>query len=92
MLCSSSPLFALLCIVVRVYTLILLAWVVLSWIRVFGWRPPATGVGRSAYELLENLVRPVVVPLRRIVPPTGMIDLSVAVVFVNLLVLGQVVC
>jgi len=92
MLCSSSPLFALLCIIVRVYTLVLLAWVILSWIQLAGWRPPAAGIGRSAYDLLEGAVRPVVVPLRRIVPPAGMFDLSVTVAFVILLVLGQVVC
>jgi len=92
MLCSSSPLFTLLCIVVQVYTLILLAWVILSWIQLAGWRPPASGVGRSAFELLEDVVRPVVVPLRRIVPPAGMFDLSVVVAFVILFVIGQVVC
>jgi YggT family protein len=92
MLSASDPFFTLLCIAVNVYTVILLAWVVLSWIQFAGWRPPAAGVGRSAYELLEDVVRPVVVPLRRIVPPAGAFDLSVVVAFVILFVIGQVVC
>jgi YggT family protein len=92
MLCAANPFFTLLCIVVNVYTWILLAWVILSWIQLAGWRPPAAGIGRAAFELIEDVVRPVVVPLRRIVPPAGMIDLSVVVAFVILFVLGQVVC
>jgi YggT family protein len=92
MLCASNPFFTLLCIVIQVYTVILLAWVILSWIQFAGWRPPVSGIGRSAYELLEDVVRPVVVPLRRIIPPAGAIDISVVVAFVILFVLGQVFC
>lgn len=92
MLCASNPFFTLLCIVINVYTVILFVWVILSWIQLTGWRPPAAGAGRAAFELVEDVVRPVVVPLRRIVPPAGAIDLSVVVAFVILFVVKQVVC
>ena len=57
---------------------------------------PSSGPGRAALDLLDDLTRPVLEPLRRIVPPIGAggvgIDLSVAIAFVILWVLRNVVC
>ena len=72
--------------------MILLVRVVLSWIQLAGVRPPATGPLRSAYDLLFDVTEPVLRPLRRIVPPAGMFDLSVVIAFVIIIVLQQAFC
>ena len=72
---ATNPFLRLLCLLLTVYSVILLALVVTS---------------------LDDLTRPVLEPLRRIVPPIGAggvgIDLSVAIAFVILWVLRNVVC
>ena len=88
MICEANPFLRLLCVVASVYSIVLLLWVIVSWIQLAGWRPPVSGPLRGAIELLDDVVRPVVTPLRRIVPPAGPIDLSVIVAFV----IQQIVC
>jgi YggT family protein len=92
MICEVNPFLRLLCVAATVYSFVLLLWVIVSWIRFAGWRPPISGPLRGAVDLLEDLVRPVVTPLRRIVPPAGPLDLSVIVAFVILIVIQQAVC
>ena len=92
MICQTNPFLTLICVVASVYSLVLFLWVIVSWIQVAGWRPPVSGPARGAIELLDDVVRPVVTPLRRIVPPAGPIDLSVIVAFVILIVIRQIVC
>jgi YggT family protein len=86
----------LLCAVLTAYSFILLALVVISFLQLVGVRLPSSGPGRAALDLLDDVTRPVLAPLRRIVPPIGAggvgIDLSIAVAFVILWVLRSVVC
>ena len=86
----------LLCAVLTAYSFILLAFVVISFLQLVGVRLPSSGPGRAALDLLDDVTRPVLTPLRRIVPPIGAggvgIDLSIAVAFVILWVLRSVVC
>ena len=82
----------LLCVALTLLWVILLVRVVLSWIQLAGVRPPATGPLRSAYDLLFDVTEPVLRPLRRIVPPAGMFDLSVVIAFVIIIVLQQAFC
>jgi YggT family protein len=88
----ASSFSGLICIALTVFWLILLVRVVLSWIQLAGVRPPVTGPVRSAYDLLFDVTEPVLKPLRRIIPPAGMFDLSVLVAFVIIIVLQQVFC
>lgn len=89
---GANPIQSLVCLAFTVFTLILLARVVVSWLEAFGARPPVSGPLRSAYRLLFDLTEPVLVPLRRIVPPAGMVDLSVMVAFVIIFVLQRAIC
>ena len=86
----------LLCGALTAYSFILLALVVISFLQLVGVRLPSSGPGRAALDLLDDVTRPVLAPLRRIVPPIGAggvgIDLSIAVAFVILWVLRSVVC
>jgi YggT family protein len=77
----------LVCAVLWIATLLLLARVVLSWLEFFGVRRPLVGPGRTAWDLLYTLTEPMLRPLRKIIPPAGMFDLSVIVAFVIIFVL-----
>jgi YggT family protein len=87
MICAVSPVVRVLCLVLTVYSIVLLARVILSWVELSGWRPPATGPVRTIFELMFDVTEPVLKPLRRIVPPAGPLDLSVIVAFVIIFVI-----
>jgi YggT family protein len=91
MIAAQNALLSVLCIVLTVYTLILLVQVILSWAVLFGFRPPFSGPVRTIIDLLDDVTQPVLRPLRRLIPPVragGMgFDLSVLVAFVILAVL-----
>ena len=92
MVVAANPFLRLLCVALTVFWIVLLARVIVSWLEAFGVRPPVTGPLRSAYDLLHDVTEPVLIPLRRIVPPAGMFDLSVVVAFVIILVLQNAIC
>jgi YggT family protein len=87
MICAANPFIRVLCLVLTVYSFILLARVIVSWIELSGWRPPVTGPVRTIFELMFDVTEPVLKPIRRIVPPAGPLDLSVIVAFVIIFVL-----
>lgn len=88
----TGPLGRLVCTGLTVFWLLLLARVIVSFIVLAGWRPPATGPRRSAIDLLEDVTEPVLKPIRRVVPPTGMLDVSILVAFVVIIVLQLALC
>ena len=67
------------CATLNVYLLILVARAILSFFPV----RPGTGMA-SMQQVLAQLTEPVIAPVRRIVPPAGMFDLSFLVVFITL--------
>ena len=92
MVAVTNPFLRVFCVALTVFWIVLLARVIMSWLEVFGVRPPVSGPLRSAYDLLHDVTEPVLQPLRRIVPPAGMFDLSVVVAFVVILVLQRAIC
>ena len=74
-------LYQLVCQILQLFTLVLLAWVVLSWIRV----PYDHPVGR-VHRFLDKLVMPIVLPIRRVIRPINIggvsLDLSVIIIFI----------
>ena len=92
MLAASNPIGTLFCLALLVAWLLLLARVILSWIEFAGWHPPPTGPLRSAYDLVSDVTEVAIKPLRRIVPPAGMFDLSVLVAFIIIFVLRLAFC
>jgi YggT family protein len=92
MVAASDAFSNLLCLALRIYWVILLARVVLSWLELAGVRPPPTGPLRAGYELLFDVTEPLLKQLRRFFPPVGMFDLSVVVAFVIIVVLQAVFC
>ena len=72
---------ALICTVLFIYSWVILARIILSWVRIDPDSPLA-----SVYSVVFNLTEPVLGPLRRAIPPVrlGMaaLDLSPIIVFV----------
>lgn len=66
-----------------VYTVILLARVLLSWVQV----DPSNQLVRIIYQLTE----PLLAPIRRLLPQGGGMDFSPIVAFIVLLVVEQIV-
>lgn len=76
------------CAALNVYLLILFARAILSFFPV----RPGTGLASFNHVLLQ-LTEPVIAPVRRIIPPAGMFDLSFLVVFIAIeLVLSAMHC
>lgn len=92
MVAETNPVVDLICVALSLFSLVLLARVVVSWLEVFGIRLPSAGPLRTAYKLLFDVTEPVLAPLRRIVPPAGMLDLSVLVAFVVIFVARSALC
>ena len=71
-----------LCATLNVYLLILIARALLSWFPI---RPGTAFAG--ILSVLIQLTEPVLTPVRRIIPPAGMFDLSFLVVLVAIEIL-----
>jgi len=74
------------CALVTVYIVVLLLR------AVFSWFPPPGGGAATLYRMLMDLTEPVLAPLRRVIPPAGMFDLSFTVLFVFLIIIRGIVC
>jgi YggT family protein len=77
----------LLCALVLVYIVVLAARAIMSWFPV----RPGTAAA-TIYSLLLDLTEPVLAPMRRVIPPAGMFDLSFLVLFFLLTFLQRIVC
>ena len=82
----------LICLALTLAWIVLLIRVVLSWLEFFGVRRPIAGVGRTAYDAVFAVTEPVLRPLRKVIPPAGMFDISVVVAFVIIFVLQVAFC
>jgi YggT family protein len=77
----------LLCALVTVYMLVMVVR------AVFSWFPARRGGALSSINsILYDLTEPVLAPVRRVIPPAGMFDLSFIVVFFFLLILRSIIC
>ena len=74
------------CAAITIYIVILLLR------AVFSWFPPPSGGAATVYRILLDLTEPVLAPLRRVIPPIGMFDLSFTILFIFLFILRNVVC
>jgi YggT family protein len=77
----------LLCAFLTVYLVVLAARAVFSWFPV----RPGSALA-TINSLLADLTEPLLTPLRRIIPPAGMFDLSFMVAFFLLFILRSIVC
>lgn len=76
---------AVICLLLNLYTLVLLARVILSWFEPRGGLATVDGYLRAATE-------PVLAPVRRAMPRSGPLDLSPLVVFFAIVILSRIIC
>jgi len=63
-------------------SLAILARVLLSWVRVSSYHP--------AVDFLYRITEPILAPLRRAIPPIGMIDISPAIALILVQIVQQI--
>lgn len=76
------PLVYLLYMILNLYSLVLLVWIVLSWLIAFNVVNSHNRFVSTVGHFLERLVEPVLRHVRRYIPPVGGMDLSPIVVFI----------
>ena len=78
---------AFLCVLLQLYVFVLLVRIVLSW---FPLEPGGAMATVNGY--LRSVTDPVLDPVRRLLPRTGMIDLSPLIVLIGIQVIQAVIC
>jgi len=67
-----------------IYLVVMMVWAVLSWFPI----EPGSTASKIRYGL-GVIVQPVVAPLRRLIPPVGMFDVSFVVAFLAVLIVTE---
>jgi YggT family protein len=75
------------CALLSVYLVVLVLRAVLSWFPV-----RSGGAMASINSVLFQLTEPLLAPLRRVIPPAGMLDLSFIVLFFLVIIVQRVLC
>jgi len=70
--------------IITLYTIIVFAWVISSWLVSFGIINLRNPTSRSIVSGLERLVQPAMRPIQKIIPPMGGLDLSPIVLLFGL--------
>ena len=78
-----NPIFALLLTILDIYSWIIIAAVIVSWLVNFGVLNTYNSIARFVLSALYALTEPVLAPIRRILPPFGGLDLSPLVALVG---------
>jgi len=82
-----SSVLDLICTVLQLYVLVLLGRVILSWFPLAPGGPIAT-----IYGVMYSVTEPLLGPLRRVIPPIGMLDLSVIVAIIGIQLISASLC
>ncbi|MDJ0924895.1 MAG: YggT family protein [Acidimicrobiia bacterium] len=84
----------LICLLLNLATLILFAWIILSYVVNFGRLPWGHPV-RKVYDGLSNAINPILMPIRRVLPPLRAgsmgLDLSPLVLFLGIIIVRNLV-
>jgi YggT family protein len=71
----------------------LITYILVLFVRMFlSWLPPGSGGMRQLARIVYDVTEPVLAPVRRIIPPIGMIDISFMVVMFFLFIVQSQVC
>ncbi len=85
------PLLQLLDVVLELYQIVLIVWVVLSWLVSFNVVNTANGFVRGAMNVLWRLTEPALRPIRRFVPMISGLDFSPLILLLAIYFLRGVV-
>jgi YggT family protein len=76
--------------ILRLYGIAVFAWIIMSWVRISSTHPLA-----KVQVFLDRIIYPVILPLRRVLPPLriggAMLDLSPIVLLIGINILQGVV-
>ena len=75
------------CDLLSLYTLVLVVRAVLSWFPI---RPDSGLI--PVIRALDTVIDPVLRPLRRVIPPAGMFDLSYIALFIIIYLIQVIIC
>lgn len=78
-----NSIFNILAMALQLYTFVLLARILVTWI-------PNLDPYHPAVQLLFQVTEPVLEPARRLIPPLGMMDISPIVVFFAIQILARI--
>lgn len=81
----------LLLLVLQLYTYVIIAAVIASWLVGFGIVNSYNPVARTILRMLHALTEPVFRPLRRLIPPMGGLDLSPLLVLLLIFFLQRLI-
>ncbi|MBU6234519.1 MAG: YggT family protein [Alphaproteobacteria bacterium] len=81
----------LLLLAIDIYTFIIIAQVVISWLVAFGVLNLANPQATRLMDALDKATDPVMKPIRRFIPPLGGIDITPIIVIFGLMLLQRVV-
>ncbi|MEO0670686.1 MAG: YggT family protein [Pseudomonadota bacterium] len=73
------------------YTYVILAGVVFSWLIAFNVINPHNGFVRSVWQALEAVTEPLLRPIRRMMPDLGGIDLSPLILLLGIFFIQSVI-
>jgi YggT family protein len=73
------------------YTWVVIAAVIMSWLVAFGVVNTYNRYARSAVQLLDALTEPVFRQVRRVIPPIGGLDISPLIVLIGLQFLSYLI-
>jgi len=62
--------------IVNVYWIIIIAWVLWSWVQMMGWRPPYNRALMAVIQFIGDAAMPYLAIFRRFIPPLGGFDFS----------------
>ncbi len=88
MIVAVSPIAQAVCNLITIYTFVVLAVILMSWFPI----RPGTPV-YSIWRVLRTVTDPVLLPLRRVVPPLGgVFDLSPLILIFGLQIIANIIC
>lgn len=75
----------------RIYTWLIIAMVIMSWLVAFGVINTRNDFVRTIYEFLQRVTEPALARIRRIMPDLGGIDLSPIILLLGIFFLQQII-
>lgn len=75
----------------RIYTWLVIAMVIMSWLVAFGVINTRNDFVRTIYEFLQRVTEPALARIRRIMPDLGGIDLSPIILLLGIFFLQQII-
>ncbi len=78
---------SVICALLGVYLLVLFIRAILSWFPI---RPDSGLI--PVLRALDTVINPVLMPLRRVIPPAGMFDMSYIVLVIIIVIVQSVLC